>query len=364
MVLAIVLILMVVGSVIFHFWSPWWFTPLASNWGAMDTTIMITFWVTGFVFVVINLFIAYCVIKFRHSPGRKAAYEPENSKLETWLTGLTALGVFAMLTPGLVVYSDFVEVPDDAVIIEAVGQQWQWYYRLPGADGALGKADNRNVTFDNPVGIDPDDPWGQDDIVISGAPAHLELNQPVKFNLRSKDVLHDFYVSEFRAKMDMVPGLVSYFWLTPMRTGTFEVMCAELCGVGHYNMRSHIVVDTPEDYQRWLAKQTTFAQSMGKAPVGGNLAERGEQLAQQQGCIACHSTDGKHGIGPSWKGMYGRSEMLTDGSSVVADEAYLRESITDAAAKVVEGYAPVMASYPMGDDDLDALVAYFITLSE
>jgi cytochrome c oxidase subunit 2 len=364
MVLAIVLILMVIGSVIFHFWSPWWFTPIASNWGAMDTTIMITFWVTGFVFVVINLFLAYCVVKFKHSPGRKAAYEPENSKLESWLTGLTALGVFAMLTPGLVVYNDFVEVPEDAVIIEAVGEQWRWFYRLPGEDGALGKADNRNVTFENPVGIDPDDPWGQDDIVLAGQPAHIELGQPIKFNLRSKDVLHDFYVSEFRAKMDLVPGLVSYFWLTPTRTGTFEVMCAELCGIGHYRMRSEIVVDTPEDYRRWLSRQTTFAQSMGKEAPGGNLAERGEKLSQQHGCLACHSLDGNRGVGPTWKGMYGRTETLADGSSITVDEAYLRESITDASAKIVEGFPPVMQSYPMSDGDLDAMIAYFITLSE
>ena len=162
MALAIVLIVMVVGSVIFHFWSPWWFTPLASNWGAMDATIMITFWVTGFVFIAVNLFLAYCIIKFRHSPDRRSAYEPENSKLETWLTVLTSIGVFAMLAPGLIVYNQFVQVPDEAVIFEAVGHQWQWSYRLPGKDGALGKADNRNITFDNPLGVDPDDPWGQD----------------------------------------------------------------------------------------------------------------------------------------------------------------------------------------------------------
>ncbi len=160
MALAIILVLMVIGSVIFHFWSPWWFTPIASNWGAMDDTIMITFWVTGFIFVVVNLFLAYCVVKFRHSPDRRAAYEPENAKLEGWLTGLTSLGVFAMLAPGLIVYNQFVHVPDDAVIFEAVAQQWQWSYRLPGKDGALGKADNRNVTFDNPLGVDPDDPLG------------------------------------------------------------------------------------------------------------------------------------------------------------------------------------------------------------
>jgi cytochrome c oxidase subunit 2 len=355
---------MVVGSVIFHFWSPWWFTPLASNWGAMDDTIMITFWVTGFIFVVVNLFIAYCVVKFRHSPERRAAYEPENAKLEGWLTGLTSLGVFAMLAPGLIVYNQFVHVPDDAVIFEAVGQQWQWSYRLPGKDGALGKADNRNVTFDNPLGVDPDDPWGQDDLIVTGAPAHIELDQPIKFNLRSKDVLHDFYVPQFRAKMDVVPGLVSYFWLTPTVAGTFEVMCAELCGVGHYNMRSHIVVDTPADYRRWLSSQKTFAETQGGAAPGGDPAERGAELAQQRGCLACHSIDGTAGVGPSWKGMYGRTENLADGSTIEADAAYLGESILDPSAKMVQGFPPLMAAYPFNDDDIDALIAYFITLAE
>jgi cytochrome c oxidase subunit 2 len=374
MALAIVLILMVVGSVAFHFWSPWWFTPLASNWGAMDSTIMITFWVTGFVFIAVNLFIAYCVIKFRHSPGRKAAYEPENNKLESWLTGLTSLGVFAMLAPGLMVYNEFVHVPEDAVIFEALGQQWQWSYRLPGEDGALGKADNRNVTFDNPMGVDPEDPWGQDDLIITGAPGHILLDQPVKFNLRSKDVLHDFYVPQFRAKMDVVPGLVSYFWLTPTMVGTFEAMCAELCGVGHYNMRSHIVVDTEADYKVWLSQQRTFAETQGKpapgadpaapAPAEVSPAERGEQLAQQRGCLACHSIDGTRGVGPSWKGMFGRVETLADGSTVTAADEYLRESITDPAAKLVEGYPPVMSAYPFSEDDLDALLAYFISLTE
>ena len=364
MALAIILVLMVVGSVIFHFWSPWWFTPLASNWGAMDDTIMITFWVTGFVFVAVNLFIAYCVVKFRYSPERRAAYEPENDKLEGWLTGLTSLGVIAMLAPGLIVYNQFVQVPDDAVIFEAVGQQWQWSYRLPGKDGALGKADNRNVTFDNPLGVDPDDPWGQDDLIVTGAPAHIELDQPIKFNLRSKDVLHDFYVPQFRAKMDVVPGLVSYFWLTPTVAGTFEVMCAELCGVGHYNMRSHIVVDTPADYRRWLSSQKTFAETQGGVVPGGDPAERGAELAQQRGCLACHSLDGASGVGPSWKGMYGRTETLADGSTIEADAAYLAESIRDPSAKLIQGFPPVMAAYPFNDDDIDALIAYFITLAE
>jgi len=108
MAIAIVLIILVVGSIWFHFWSPWWITPLSSNWSMMDDTLTITFVVTGFVFVALNLFLAVALIRFRHREGRKAAYEPENKKLEIWLTGLTTVGVVVMLAPGLIVYADFV----------------------------------------------------------------------------------------------------------------------------------------------------------------------------------------------------------------------------------------------------------------
>ena len=115
MALAIVLILLVVGSVLFHFLSPWYFTPIASNWGAMDDTISLTLWVTGFVFVAVNLFMVYAVIRFRYRKDRRAAYEPENKKLEWWLIGVTTAGVVAMLAPGLFVWAKFVNVPEDAV---------------------------------------------------------------------------------------------------------------------------------------------------------------------------------------------------------------------------------------------------------
>src|SRR5258707_10081779 len=122
MVVAIVLVSLVVGSVLFHFLSPWDFTPIASNCQAMDDTISITFWVTGFVFVAINLFMAYAVIRYRYRKGRRAAYEPENKKLELWLTGLTTVGVAAMLAPGLFVWGKFVKVPPDAAVFRARGK--------------------------------------------------------------------------------------------------------------------------------------------------------------------------------------------------------------------------------------------------
>ena len=133
MAIAIALIALVLGTVAFHFLSPWWFTPIASNWGLMDDTVNLTFWVTGVVFVAVNLFMAYAIVRYRHRKGqqRRAEYEPENKKLEWWLIGLTSVGVVAMLAPGLLVWAKFVTVPDDAMVVEALGQQW------PGASACL-----------------------------------------------------------------------------------------------------------------------------------------------------------------------------------------------------------------------------------
>jgi len=274
MVVALILVLVAIGSVLFHFLSPWWFTPIASNWRYIDDTIIITFWITGVVFTAIVLFMAYCVLRFRHQEGRRAAYEPENKKLEWWLAIGTAAGVAAMLTPGLFVWNQFVTVPKGASEVEVVGQQWLWTFRLPGQDGRLGTSDTRNVSSDNPLGLNRSDPNGQDDVVIEGGELHLPLGKPVKVLLRSIDVVHDFYVPEFRAKMDLMPGLVTYFWLTPTRAGTFEILCAGFCGVGHPQMRGSVVVETESDYQTWLQKQPTFAQKKLASSEGEAASEQ------------------------------------------------------------------------------------------
>jgi cytochrome c oxidase subunit 2 len=265
MAIALILVLLAVGSVIFHFLSPWWWTPIASNWGPIDNTIIITFWITGGVFLAVVLFMAYCLFRFRHRPGRLAVYEPENKKLESWLGIGTAIGVAAMLAPGLLVWNTFVTVPPTASIVEVVGQQWQWSFRLPGADGRLGTSDVRYVSAENTLGLNPNDPNGRDDLLIQGDALHLPVGKPVRVLLRSLDVIHDFYVPEFRAKMDLMPGLVSYFWFTPTRTGTFEILCAGFCGIGHPEMRGTVVVEEEGDYRTWLQKQQTFAQTMAAA---------------------------------------------------------------------------------------------------
>ncbi len=288
MAFAVALIILIVGSVLFHILSPWYLTPLASNWGLIDFTIDVTFWVTGIVFVAVNGFMAYCVIKFRYNKEKRSEYEPENPKLEFWLTAITAVGVAAMLAPGLIVWAEFVTVPEDADEIEAIGQQWHWSYRLPGDDGKFGNVDAKRITDDNPFGMDPDDPHGQDDRLIESNVVHLPIGRDVKINLRSKDVLHNFTVAQFRVKMDLVPGLVSYLWLKPTKVGEFEVLCEELCGIGHFAMRGKVVVDEAADYEAWYAAQPTYADILAR-PQGDPVAGQ----AQYAVCVACHGPEGK-----------------------------------------------------------------------
>lgn len=288
MTLAVVIFLLVVATIIFHFASPWWFTDIAADWGTIDLTINITFWVTGFVFIACNLFMAYCVWKFRAKEGHKAVYEPENHKLEAGLSIFTTIGVIAMLAPGLFVWASFVTPPENAAEYEVLGQQWQWQFRYPGADGVLGTADTEFVSETNPFGINPDDPNGRDDVVVNDPDMHLPVNQPVKALLRSNDVLHNYTVAQFRVKMDLMPGLTSYLWFDPTEVGTYDILCEELCGIGHFIMRGSVTVDTQEDFDAWIAEQPTFAETQSLAAP--NLAAG---QAQYAACAACHGQNGE-----------------------------------------------------------------------
>ena len=264
MFVAVIFAIIIIASIIFHFWSPWWWTPVASNWGNIDATIILSFWVTGAVFVGVCLFMAYCVWRYRYRPDRRAEYEPDNKKLEWRLTWLTSLGVAALLAPGLLVWNQFVTVPQNAFNVEVLAYQWGWNYRLSGEDGILGKTDAKLVSYENPYGLNLNDPNGKDDIIVQDADLHLQIDQPVKINLRSLDVIHNFYVPQFRAKMDTLPGIVSYYWFTPTKTGKYEILCAEFCGTGHYGMRGTVLVDEKKDYSNWLAQQITFKQILAQ----------------------------------------------------------------------------------------------------
>jgi cytochrome c oxidase subunit 2 len=362
MAIAVALLLLVIASVLFQFLSPWGLTPLASNWKQMDDTLAITLVITGIFFVVINLFVVYTLLRFRHRSGhgQRAAYQPENKKLELWLIGVTTVGIVALLAPGLVVYADYVRPPRDSIVMEVLGQQWQWRFRFPGTGGKLGFSDARFVSAANPFGLDPSDPAAADNILVAGNEVHLPLNKPVKVLLRSHDVLHDFFVPPFRARMNIVPGMVSSFWFTPTRAGRYESMCAQLCGVGHPIMRGFVVVEDEAAFQTWLKAQPTFATTFAAASAGpaDPLAARGKSLAQSKGCVACHTVDGNPGAGPTWKGLYGKSESLSDGSTALVDDAYLQREIRDPKARIVKGFAPIMPQLDISDDELAALTAY------
>ena len=252
----------IVGSILFHVFTPWWWTDIASNWGAMDDTIVLTFWIGGGVFIAVCLFMIYCVFKFSYKEGRKVEYKPEDNKLEIILTVVTTLGVAALLAPGLIVWNQYINTPSNAINIEVMARQWGWQYRLPGEDGKLGTSNMVNINDQNPFGINLDDQNGRDDILIQSDELHLKTNRPVKILLRSTDVLHNFYVPQFRAKMDAVPGLITYYWFEPNKEGDYEVLCAEYCGIGHYGMRAKVVVDNEENYEKWLEQQETFSDSI------------------------------------------------------------------------------------------------------
>jgi cytochrome c oxidase subunit 2 len=336
----------------------------------MDETLTITLVITAIFFVVINLLIVYILLRFRHREGRRAAYQPDNKKLERWLIIATSIAIMGLLAPGLFVYAAYVTVPANALDVEVIGQQWQWRFRYPGASGKLGRSSVDLISAANPFGLDPADPAGQDNVLINNNELHLQINQPVRMLLRSLDTLHDFYVPPFRARMNMVPGMVTSFWFTPDKIGRYEVLCAQLCGVGHAGMRGYVVVEDAASFQKWLKAQPTFAQSMAPpAPVaapgafiaaaaGDALVAQGKALAESKACVACHTVDGSPRVGPTWKGLFGKTETMENGATALVDEAYLKNFIRNPQARVVKGFAPMMPKIEMSDAELEALVAY------
>ena len=261
MPIAIALVLVVFGSVLFHLLSPWWWTPIASNWGYIDNTITITFWITGS-----RLFSRHSVhglLRLSDSATAMDAKRCTGRKTKLWSGGLRgnrgrrrrdAGAGTGCLAP---IYHRSRQMPRLS--------KW-WASNGNGVFVCLARTENSApptraiVSPENPLGLNPHDPNGQDDVVVVGDDLHLPVGKPVKVLLRATDVVHDFYVPEFRAKMDMIPGAVTFYWFTPTKTGGFDVLCAELCGYGHPYMRGRVVVDDETQYQAWLLKQKTFAQ--------------------------------------------------------------------------------------------------------
>jgi len=158
----------------------------------------------------------------------------------------------------------------DAILVHAVGQQFNWNFHLPGPDGQFGHRDIHLVTNSNPLGLDPNDPASKDDIVTLGE-LHTPINRPVIIELSSKDVIHNFALVHMRIAQDAIPGSLIPMWFKPIKTGTYEVICGQLCGLGHYGMKGTLVVDEPAEYQAWLKERAELAGTQ-TAPAPGAVA--------------------------------------------------------------------------------------------
>jgi cytochrome c oxidase subunit 2 len=220
--------------------------------------------------------------------------------------------------------------PADAMPVYATAKQWMWEFAYPAG------------------------PTSTDVLVVP-------VGRPVKVILSARDVLHGFYVPQFRIKQDAIPGHATFAWFTAEQPGSYDILCTQYCGTRHSLMRGQVVALAPADFSRWLAAASTT----GKGD-GAGLAEQGHALAAAHGCLRCHTTDGTRFIGPTWARAYGSTRSLANGAQVVVDEAYLTESMMDPNAKLAAGYAAVMPSYQgvLDPAQIGAIVEYIRSLRD
>jgi len=255
--LAVVIALITIISTVLFAAKYWWMPALASaHGGAIDQQIVLTMVITGVIFLAAQLGLAFVILRYR-GRGQTASYLHGNNRLEVIWTAATAVLFIGLNLMGQHVWAErhFRPAADDALKIEVVGQQFVWNIRYAGADGQFGRTDVQFVddAAGNPLGIDPEDPAGKDDIVVPTMA--VPLNRQVEILLRSKDVTHSFFVRELRVKQDAVPGMVIPLHFVATAPGNFEIVCAELCGLGHHKMRSFIEILPEEDYQKWLQER-------------------------------------------------------------------------------------------------------------
>jgi cytochrome c oxidase subunit II len=235
----------------------------------IDLMLKITFWMTGFVFVITQIALFWFAYKYQQSDKRKAYYYPHNNKLEVIWTVIPAIALTVLVGFGIFYWFKITgEAPRGAMEVEITGSQFKWEFRYPGKDGVFGKKYFKKTTDENPLGQIWEDPANQDDIYSTGEPMHLVVNKPVRLVINAKDVIHDVGLAHFRMKMDAVPGTPTTMWFTPTKTSkqmaketgqadfVYEISCDQMCGRGHTNMRGEIVVETQEEFDVWMVQQT------------------------------------------------------------------------------------------------------------
>lgn len=290
----------------------------------------------------------YFVWKYkRRSENDKTAYITHNHTLEfIWSFVPFCIFIFVFAW-GWIVYHDMRSFPENALEVHVVAKKWDWRFiykngkEITSGLGASGQKEPATM------------------VVPVGRPVKLimasEKVAPAGKDPTDRPVLHSFFVPAFRVKQDIVPGRYTALWFKAEQKGDFWVFCAEYCGSGHSQMKARIRVVSNEEFEQWLASEAT---------VGGSLADQGRALFGSKACVGCHSVDGTRLVGPSFKGLFGRTES-TDKGETKADENYIRESILNPSAKVANGYpAGVMPPYAgqLSDDEVNAIIEFIKTI--
>lgn len=265
-VLAGLLFVLIIASLYLFIAQPYWFPTLASvHGGRIDSLFMAVLVVTGIAFLLVQGSLGYFIARYGQNGNERAAYWHDNPKAEAFLLILTAVILTVLVFMGQRVWASiyFVDAPADAMVVEVTGEQFAWNFHYPGADGAFGRTDTSLITATNTIGLDRNDSPGKDDIVTINE-LHIPVNRAVKVRIRSKDVIHSFFLPNLRIKQDAVPGMSIEVWFMPNRAGSYEIACAELCGLGHYRMRAFLTIDpSQEEFDRWLQQQA--AEQVGQA---------------------------------------------------------------------------------------------------
>jgi cytochrome c oxidase subunit II len=265
------------------------------------------FFMIAFLFSLIMVMVLYSSFVFRRRPGETGdgVHFHGHTGLEIGWTVIPIIVVIGFTVWGARVLGEVTEPLENEMVVHVTARQWSWSFEYPEQEvGPL-----RELV--------------------------LPVNQPVRLQMTAADddVIHAFWVPEFRVKQDVVPGRVTTLRITPTVVGSYLLLCAEICGFGHAEMRANVHVMTQVDFDAWLLDQAVRLADL-------TPEERGEKWMGDFGCDACHSIDGATRLGPTWLGLYGSERIFTDGSSTVADEPYLRESILEPDALIVLGFPP------------------------
>jgi cytochrome c oxidase subunit II len=286
----------------------------------------------SFLFALIVVPLVYSLVVFRRRKGdtTDAEHMEGNTRLEIAWTIVPLFIVMAYAYLGAVNLADTRRVDPEAIVVKVTGLQWSWTFEYAPVGG----------------------------LAVVSDELHIPVGKQVLLRMTSNDVIHSFWVPEFRVKQDLVPGRITELRITPTLEGNYKVRCAELCGTSHAYMEKPVIVSSQEDFDAWMTEQLALAEEASQTPEG-----RGQALVAANGCAACHSINGAPGIGPTWAGLFERREELIDGTIVVADEAYITESIKAPQAKIVHGFEnQLMPNYGFTDEQIADIVAYIKTL--